>query len=88
MMTTLRFTVEQFQWLLDVVLAEETPDYLTNRVLTACTRPKQGIILVPLPPGDAVALSSLVQARSGADPRLDELSRRLSEQLAGTDCPS
>ncbi len=80
MVTTLRFTIEQFQRLLDVVLAEETPDYLTNLVLMACTRPKDGIILVPVPPDDAAALRDLVQTRCGADPHLTELARLLTEQ--------
>ena len=84
-MTTFRFTVEEFQRLLDVVLADDAPDSLTNLILTECTRPRDGVILVPVPPADARALRDLVQTAARRDPRLAGFARLVAEQAAEGD---
>ncbi len=81
-MTTFRFTVEEFQRLLDVVLADDAPDTLTNLILTECTRPKDGVIFVPLPLESARALRDLVQTAARRDPRLAGFARLVAEQAA------
>ncbi len=79
-MTTFRFTVEEFQRLLDVVLAEDAPDSLTNLILMACTRPRDGTTLVPIPAEDARALRDLVETAARRDPHLADLARLVAEQ--------
>jgi hypothetical protein len=83
-MITYRFTVEQFQRLLGVVLSDSAPDDLTNLVLMACTRPKNGVISVPVPLSDARALQDLVQSRSDRDPLLADIARLMAAQAAST----
>jgi hypothetical protein len=80
-MTTFRLTIAQFEQMLPVVLADETPDELTNLVLMACTRPRNGIISVPVPPEDARAIAALVSAAAAADAELIDLAVLFLEQL-------
>ncbi|MBX6772931.1 MAG: hypothetical protein IRY83_14465 [Chloroflexi bacterium] len=79
-MVTFQLTVEQFRALLDVLLAPEAPDDLANLVLTACTRPHEGIISVPLSPQSADEVCRLVAARSRISPEVAPLAALLQEQ--------
>jgi len=79
-LVTFRFTEEQFRLLLGVVLAAESPDELSNTVLMACKRPKDGVIAVPVPPNDADALCELVENTAGQDSRILELARLMTRQ--------
>jgi len=83
-MVTYQFTVEQFQRLLSVVLANDAPDELANLVLLACTRPKNGVISVPVPSLDARALRELVQSRSIGEPALSALADLMARQVDAT----
>ncbi len=80
-MVTFRLTVEQFRRLLDVILADDTPDHLTNLVLMACTRPRDGIISVPVPLTDARAICALVDATPNRDDQIGEVAALLQRQL-------
>jgi hypothetical protein len=80
-MVTLSLTVDQFTQLLSVILADETPDHLTNVVLLKCTRPRDGIISVPVPPEDARAIVDIVQATSLRDSTLEGVASALAQQV-------
>lgn len=81
-MVTFQLTVEQFQLLLNAVLATDAPDELTNLVLMACTRPHDGVISVPVPSDDAAALATVVRAKAAADPTLQALADLMATQIA------
>ena len=83
-MVTFRLTVPQFQQLLTVILRPEAPDHLTNLVLMVCTRPRDGIISVPVPPDDASAIRDLVAAAARDDPQNAELAALISDQAAAS----
>lgn len=81
-MITFKLTVPQFQQLLDVLLAPEAPDHLSNLVLLASTRPHDGIISVPVPADDARSIHRLVENASQGDPTQRDLAAHLAEQLS------
>jgi hypothetical protein len=82
---TFRLTVAQFQTMLAVVLSDEMPDRLTDLILMACTRPRDGVISVPVPPDDAVAIAAAIrQQRDLAEP-IGAISDLLDRQLGETD---
>jgi hypothetical protein len=78
---TFRLTVDQFQRMLSVILATDTPDDLTNLVLMACTRPKNGIISVPVPPGDAERIAAVLAAGAQDNPAVSDIADVLRAQL-------
>lgn len=80
-LATFRLTIGQFQQLLEVLLAPEAPEDLSNRVLMACTRPHDGIISVPLPAAEAELISRLVDAAFPPNP---SLAATLREQVASS----
>ena len=82
-MVTFRLTIPQFQQLLTVILRPQAPDYLTNLVLMSCTRPRGGIIAVPVPPDDARAICELVEVATDDEPEHAELVLLLQRQRAG-----
>jgi len=81
-MITFKLTVPQFQQLLELLLAPEAPDHLSNLVLLASTRPHDGIISVPVPPDDARAIHHLVEHVAQRDPTPRALAGLLAEQLS------
>jgi hypothetical protein len=83
-MITFRLTVEQFRVLLEVVLGADAPDHLTNLVLMACSRPRDGVISIPVPPPDAAALRDLVAAKASEEPQLAGVAALMAKQVAGS----
>ena len=81
-MVTFRFTVNQFERLLTVMLADETPDDLTSLVLMACTRVHDGIISVPVHPGEAEALVNLVGSAAVTRAEVADVAALMHEQMA------
>jgi hypothetical protein len=86
-MITFRFTVDQFERLLTVMLAEPTPDYLTNLVLMACTRVRDGIISVPVPPADAATIAALVDAAAQTHEHVAVIAALMRTQMESRDRP-
>lgn len=80
-MITLHFTIDQFQRLLAVMLADPTPDRLTDLVLMACKRPKAGIIAVPVPPDDAALIATVVESATIANPDIGEIALLVRSQI-------
>lgn len=78
---TFHLPIAQFRELLEVVLATETPDELSNAVLLACTRPRHGIVWVPLAPGVAAAIAALVAAWAAEEPSFADLSTVLAKEI-------
>jgi hypothetical protein len=77
-----RLTVDQFERLLTVMLAPETPDDWMNLVLMACSRPHAGIISVPVPRTDAIAITAAVSASLPTNPAIEEVAAVLQQQLS------
>jgi hypothetical protein len=80
-MVTLRLTVDQFTRLLTIILADETPDYLTDLVLLKCTRPHDGIIAIPVHDDDARAIVAAVRSTSERDLAFADIAVVMAEQL-------
>jgi hypothetical protein len=82
---TFRLSIDQFRSLLLVVMDDAVSDHLSNAVLMACTRPHAGIISVPLPRADGVALVEAVDRAVLADQAHLELAELIRNQLTTTD---
>jgi hypothetical protein len=80
-MKTFRLTVDQFTRLLQVMLADETPDELSDLVLLKCSRPHDGIIAIPVHDEAGSAIVAVVQAWSQWDPTLVEVANLMAGQL-------
>jgi hypothetical protein len=80
-MVTFRLTVDQFTQLLTVILADGTPNHLSDLVLLKCTRPRNGIISVPVPPDDARAIVAVVQETSLRDSSMSAVAAVLAQQV-------
>jgi hypothetical protein len=82
-MITFQLTIDQFERMLAVVLDEATPNHLSDLVLLACKRPKAGIIDVPVPRDEAIALADLMEVASAQLPDVADVARLMREQAAG-----
>src|SRR5690349_869881 len=80
-LVTYRLTVAEFRALLDVILSPAAPDPLTNLVLMACTRPREGVIRVPVPEADAAVIADLVGQAASVATDLLPLAGVLRSQL-------
>jgi hypothetical protein len=81
-MVTFRLTVDQFTQLLNVVLADETPDELSDLVLLKCTRPHDGIISIPVHDEAGGAIVAVVQSASQRDPTIAGIADVMVRQLS------
>ena len=77
-LVTYRLTVGRFRELLEIILGPDAPDDLANRVLMACTRPRDGVISVPLDDVEARRLYAVVDAAGGL---VEDLATVLRAQL-------
>ena len=84
MAVTFRLSVEQFQLLLTVLMADDVPDHLSNAVLMACTRPHAGIISVPLPLADGSNLADVVDRAASVDRAYTDLAALIRTQFRTT----
>jgi hypothetical protein len=82
MVVTFRLDVDQFRRLLNVVMADDVADHLSNAILMACTRPHAGIISVPLPVSDGTALVSVLDHAASTDQSYDDLASLIRSQYA------
>ena len=82
-MVTFRLTIPQFEQLLAVILRPEAPDHLTNLVLMACTRPRDGVIAVPVSLPDAKAICELVDAAANDEAVHVDFALLLDRQRTG-----
>ena len=80
-MVTYRVDVDQFRRLLVVVMADDVADHLSNVVLMACTRPREGIISVPLHAVDGAALADVVDRAAVVRPDFADLAVLIRAQL-------
>jgi len=79
---TYRLDVEQFRRLLIVVMADDVADHLSNAILMACTRPREGIIFVPLHASDGAALADVVDRAATLQSEFAALADLIRAQLA------
>lgn len=81
MAVTFRLSVEQFQLLLTVLMADDVPDHLSNAVLMACTRPHAGVISVALPKADGSSLAAVTDRAATADRLYTDLAAMIRAQF-------
>ncbi len=86
-MVTFQLTVEQFQRLLSVILADDSPDQISDVVLLACTRPHEGIISIPVSHNDAVAIAAVVENGANRGASVRDIADLMARQLTKTRTP-